>query len=101
MASSMGNMMDIPAYEVRRLPGFGPKKLVMKKTGSMEAPLAMVEGNMLNVNPGSDPCLMICFLAVSDEMDFIYKLVLFYIMSILCDLGMIELHPDPSTMEES
>eukprot|EP01083_Nonionella_stella_P249458 862582_1 len=68
MASSMGNMMSTPAYEVRRLPGFGPKKLVMKRTG-MEAPLAMVEGNMLNVNPGSDPCLMICFLAVSDEMD--------------------------------
>ena len=70
MASSMGNMMEKPAYEVRRLPGFGPKKLVMKKAGGVEAaPLAMVEGNMLNVNPGSDPCLMICFLAVSDEMD--------------------------------
>jgi len=59
---------DPPAYEIRRVGGFGPRKLVMKKRG-LDSPVAAVEGHILNVNPGSDSCLMICFCAISDEME--------------------------------
>ena len=59
---------DPPAYEIRRVGGFGRRKLVMKKRG-LRSPVAAVEGHILNVNPGSDQCLMICFCAISDEME--------------------------------
>lgn len=59
---------DPPAYEIRRVGGLGPRKLVVKKRG-LGSPVAFVEGHMLNANPGSDPCLMICFSAISDEME--------------------------------
>ena len=59
---------DPPAYEIRRVGGLGPRILVVKKRG-LGSPVAFVEGHMLNANPGSDPCLMICFCAISDEME--------------------------------
>jgi len=60
---------DVPEYEIRRIgDGFGPRKLVMQKRG-VQSPVATVEGKMLSVQPNFDICLMICLLAICDEMD--------------------------------
>ena len=59
---------DVPEYEIRRIGGFGPRKLVMQKRG-VQSPVATVEGKMLTVQPNFDICLMICLLAICDEMD--------------------------------
>jgi len=59
---------DVPEYEIRRVDGFGPRKLVMQKRG-IQSPVATVEGKMLTIRPNYDICLMICLLAICDEMD--------------------------------
>ena len=59
---------DVPEYEIRRIGGFGPRKLVMQKQG-VQSPVATVEGKLLSVQPNFDICLMICLLAICDEMD--------------------------------
>ena len=58
---------DVPEYEIR-VGGFGPRKLVMQKRG-VQSPVATVEGKMLTIQPNYDICLMICLLAICDEMD--------------------------------
>ena len=59
---------DVPEYKIRRIGGFGPRKLVMQKQG-IQSPVATVEGKMLTIQPNFDICLMICLLAICDEMD--------------------------------
>jgi len=59
---------DVPEYEIRRVGGFEPQKLVMQKQG-IQSPVATVEGKMLTIQPNFDICLMICLLAICDEMD--------------------------------
>jgi uncharacterized protein YxjI len=54
---------------------FGPKKRFVKRHG---IPAALMEGGtwgncrnsyLLTINPGIDPCLIICLAAICDEMD--------------------------------
>ena len=59
---------DVPEYKIRRIGCFGPRKLVMQKRG-VQSPVATVEGKMLTIQPNFDICLMICLLAICDEMD--------------------------------
>lgn len=64
-----------PTYTVHRAGGLWPKKRVVKKHGRTAAFMegGTWEGNwnsyLLTVNPGIDPCLIVCLTAICDEMD--------------------------------
>ena len=47
--------------------GINGRKLVMIKP-DRDTPVATAEGHLLHISAGYDPCLMICFCAISDEM---------------------------------
>ena len=65
----------VPEYEIRRAGGFSNnKKLIVMKRGDY-SPSAIMEGDRLTINPGRDPCLMICICAVCDEIDAEHRLV--------------------------
>jgi len=64
-----------PEFTISRAGGLWPKKRLVKKRG---VPAALMEGGTwdgnfnsykLTINPGIDPCLMICICAICDEMD--------------------------------
>jgi hypothetical protein len=64
-----------PSYMVYRAGGLWPKRRVVKLHGR---PAALMEGGtwegnhnsyLLTVNPGIDPCLIVCLSAICDEMD--------------------------------
>ena len=57
----------IPEYEIRSMKGISGRKLVMIKP-DRDTPVATAEGHLLHISAGYDPCLMICFCAISDEM---------------------------------
>lgn len=58
----------VPEYEIRRAGGFSNTKLIVMKRGDY-SPSTIIEGDRLTINPGRDPCLMICICAICDEMD--------------------------------
>ena len=64
-----------PSYTIHRAGGLWPKQRVVKRYGM---PAARMEGGtwdgswnsyLLTINPGIDPCLIICLAAICDEMD--------------------------------
>ena len=64
-----------PSYTIHRVGSFWPKKRVVKRYGR---PAALMEGGtwegnwnsyLLTINPGIDPCLIVCLTAICDEMD--------------------------------
>jgi hypothetical protein len=64
-----------PSFTIHRAGGFWPKQRVVKRRG---IPAALMEGGtwqgsynsyLLTINPGIDPCLIICLAAICDEMD--------------------------------
>ena len=67
--------MSTPTYVINRAGSFWPKKRVVKKKG---VPAALMEGGTwegnwnsyrITINPGIDPCLIVCICAICDEMD--------------------------------
>ena len=65
----------VPEFAITRAGGMLPKKRLVKKHG---IPAALMEGGTwegdfnsyhLTINPGIDPCLMVCICAICDEMD--------------------------------
>jgi hypothetical protein len=65
----------IPEYTIHRAGSFWPKNRVVKRRGLTAALMSggTWDGNwnsyLITVNPGIDPCLMICLTAICDEMD--------------------------------
>lgn len=64
-----------PSYTIHRVGSWWPKKRVVKYHGQ---PAAIMEGGtwdtnwnsyLITVNPGIDPCLIVCLCAICDEMD--------------------------------
>lgn len=64
-----------PSYTVHRVGSFWPKKRLVKRNGR---PAALLEGGtwegnwnsyLITVNPGIDPCFIVCLSAICDEMD--------------------------------
>lgn len=64
-----------PEFVITRAGGMWPKKRLVKRRG---IPAALMEGGTwggnfnsynLTINPGIDPCLMVCICAICDEMD--------------------------------
>jgi hypothetical protein len=64
-----------PEYTINRAGSLWPKKRVVKRRGR---PAALMEGGtwegnwnsyLLTINPGIDPCFIICLAAICDEMD--------------------------------
>jgi len=64
-----------PEFVITRAGGMWPKKRLVKRRG---IPATLMEGGTwetnfnsyrLTINPGVDPCLMICICAICDEMD--------------------------------
>mmetsp|Transcript_36977 Transcript_36977/g.66528 ORF Transcript_36977/g.66528 Transcript_36977/m.66528 type:complete len:122 (-) Transcript_36977:271-636(-) len=64
-----------PEFAITRAGGMWPKKRLVKRRG---IPAALMEGGTwegnfnsynLIINPGIDPCLMVCICAICDEMD--------------------------------
>jgi LURP-one-related len=63
------------SFTIHRAGGYWPKKRVVRRQG---VTAAMIEGGtwdgawnsyLLTVNPGIDPCLIVCLTAICDEMD--------------------------------
>jgi hypothetical protein len=64
-----------PSYTVHRAGGLWPKKRMVKRHGR---PAALMEGGtwegnwnsyLITINPGIDPCLIVCLCSICDEMD--------------------------------
>lgn len=64
-----------PEFVITRAGGIWPKKRLVKRRG---IPATLMEGGTwegncnsykLTINPGVDPCLMVCICAICDEMD--------------------------------
>jgi hypothetical protein len=65
----------VATYMINRSGGFWPKTRTVRKRGTVAALLqgGTWGGNFnsynITINPGIDPCLIVCFCAVCDEMD--------------------------------
>lgn len=66
---------NTPSYTVHRVGDWWPKQRTVKYNG---VPAALMEGGtwdgnwnsyLLTINPGIDPCLIVCLTAICDEMD--------------------------------
>ena len=66
---------EVATYMINRSGGFWPKTRTVRKRGTVAALLqgGTWGGNFnsynITINPGIDPCLIVCFCAVCDEMD--------------------------------
>lgn len=64
-----------PSFTIHRVGGLWPKKRVVRLHGKTAALMegGTWEGNwnsyLLTINPGIDPCLIVCLTAICDEMD--------------------------------